>query len=120
MRSPFTLKKSVPLVVFLLTLLAFFLRLQGLRGADGDLGTDESRLALAAQGVLATGLPRVPSGRLYTRAMLNAYLMAPSLWVYGAHDFAARLPSAVAGALLIPLVFVFGRTVAGTAAGFCA
>jgi len=115
------IRASVPLVVvFLFTAAAFFVRVQGLGGADGDLGTDESRLALAAQGVLATGLPRVPSGRIYTRAMINAYLMAPSLWWFGPHDFAARLPSVVVGTLLIPVVFLFGRAVAGTAAGLCA
>jgi len=120
-RRAAVMRASVPLVVvLLLTVVALFLRVQGLRGADGDLGTDESRLALAAQGVLATGLPTLPSGRIYTRAMLNAYLMAPSLWMLGPHDFAARLPSAVFGALLIPLVFVFGRAVAGTAGGLWA
>lgn len=114
------MRASGPLVVVvLLTAVALFIRLQGLRGADGDLGTDESRLALAAQGVLTGGLPRVPSGRIYTRAMINSYLMAPSLWVFGPHDFAARLPSALAGTLLIPVAYLFGRAVAGTAAGLC-
>ncbi|MGH7428890.1 MAG: ArnT family glycosyltransferase [Candidatus Methylomirabilaceae bacterium] len=113
-------KIAVPLVVGLLTAAALVGRLQGLRGPDGDLGTDEARLALAAQGVLATGLPKVPSGRIYTRAMINSYLMAPSLWLFGPHDFAARLPSAVVGTALIPVVFVFGRAVAGPVAGLCA
>jgi len=120
-RKPILFRTSLPLAaVFLLTAVAFFIRMQGLKGADGDLGTDESRLALAAQGVLASGLPKVPSGRIYTRAMLSAYLMAPSLWMFGPHDFAARLPSAVVGALLIPVVFVLGRAVAGTAGGLWA
>ena len=119
--KPTLLRTSAPLAaVLLLTAFAFFIRVQGLKGADGDLGTDESRLALAAQGVLASGLPKVPSGRIYTRAMLSAYLMAPSLWMFGPHDFAARLPSAVVGALLIPVVFVFGRAVTGTAGGLWA
>jgi hypothetical protein len=118
--TPSARRWPVALVVLVLTVAALFLRLQELKGPDGGLGTDESRLALAAQGVLATGVPTVPSGRIYTRAMLNAYLMAPSLWALGPHDFAARLPSAVIGALLIPLVFVFGRAAAGTPAGICA
>ena len=113
-------RAALLLVVCLLTGVAFLIRLQGLGGPDGDLGMDEARLALAAQGVLATGLPKVPSGRIYTRAMISAYLMAPSLWLFGPRDFAARLPSAVFGTALIPVVFVFGRAVAGPAAGLCA
>lgn len=112
-------KLLCPGLVVLLTAGAFFIRVQGLGGIDGGLGTDEARLALAAQGVLSTGLPVVPSGRIYTRGLVSAYLMAPSLWFFGRHDFAARLPSAVVGALLIPVVFAFGRTVAGTPAGLC-
>lgn len=114
------IRAAVLLVVVLFTAAAFLIRFQGLRGPDGDLGTDESRLAMAAQGVLATGLPKLPSGRIYTRGLINAYLMAPSLWLFGPHDFAARLPSAVVGALLIPLMYAFGRAVAGTAGGLCA
>jgi len=111
---------SVPRALLLLVIaVGLFIRLQGLRGPDGDFGTDESRLALAAQGVLATGLPILPSGRIYTRGLINAYLMAPSLWMFGPHDFAGRLPSALVGALLIPVVYAFGRSVAGVAGGLC-
>ena len=115
------MRAALPLVgVCLLTVAALFIRLQGLRGPDGALDTDESRLALAAQGVLATGLPILPSGRIYTRGLLSAYLMAPSLRLFGPHDFAARLPSAVFGTALIPVAYVFGRAVAGPAVGLCA
>jgi 4-amino-4-deoxy-L-arabinose transferase-like glycosyltransferase len=57
---------------------------------------------------------------VYTRGLVNAYVMAPSLAVFGTHDFGARLPSALASALLIPLVFWFGRSVGGSAVGLLA
>ncbi len=114
------IEKFLPVaLVLFLTAGALFIRLQGLRGADGDLDQDEARLALAAQGVLATGLPKLPSGRIYTRGAISAYVMAPSLWLFGPHDFAARLPSALAGTLLIPTVYALGRAVAGPTGGLC-
>jgi hypothetical protein len=43
--------------VLLLSVLALAVRVNGLDRRDGYLSTDEARLVLAAQGVLATGLP---------------------------------------------------------------
>lgn len=106
--------------VLALTLLAAGLRLTGLIGPDGYLSKDEVKLALAADGVLRDGVPVLPSGRLFTRGMLNSYLIAPSFGLLGRHDFAARLPSAVAGTLLVPSVFLLGRRLGGAAAGLAA
>lgn len=103
-----------------LTVLALALRLHGLDAPDGRLDTDEARLVLAAEGILERGIPVMPSGRVYTRGLTNAYLMAPFLSMLGTHDFSARLPSALAGALLVPLVFVFGRTLGGAGVGLLA
>ncbi|MCC6177248.1 MAG: glycosyltransferase family 39 protein [Chloroflexi bacterium] len=103
-----------------LTLLALAVRLNGLFQPDGDLGTDEARLGLAADGVLATGLPVLPSGQVYLRGLVTTYAIAPSFALFGRHDWSARLPSALAGTLLVPVIFLFGRSVAGTAAGLVA
>ena len=105
---------ALVLAVLLLTGLAFLIRLQGLDRRDGDLSTDEARLALAAQGVLTTGLPVLPSDRVYTRGLITTYAMAPSIAAFGLHDWSARLPSVIAGALLVPAIFLLGRAVAGT------
>src|SRR5688572_25394695 len=102
------------IAVLLLTVLALGARLNGLDWRDGDLSTDEARLALAAKGVIATGLPILPSDRLYTRGLVTIYATAPSLALFGIHDWSARLPSIVAGALLVPAVFLLAQSVAGT------
>jgi hypothetical protein len=107
------------LAVVLLTLGALAIRGQYLRGSDGTLKEDEARLALAAGGVLGTGAPIMPSGRLYLRGVVNSYLTAASLATLGRHDRAVRLPNVVVGALLVPILFLFGRELAGTTAGLC-
>ena len=65
--------------VLLLAVLALAARLNGLDPRDGFLSTDEARLVLAAKGVLATGLPILPSDRLYTRGLVTTYATAPSI-----------------------------------------
>lgn len=106
--------------VVLLTIWSLAIRVGPLAGPDGALSTDEARLGLASDGVLATGLPFLPSGRLYLRGLLTTYAIAPSFALFGRHDWSARLPSAIAGALLVPLAFVFGRRLGGTAGGLAA
>jgi hypothetical protein len=61
-------------LVLALTGSALWLRLYGLQGWDGTLTVDEARLAMAARGVVETGLPRLPSGWIYTRGLLATYL----------------------------------------------
>lgn len=113
-------RRVVTGTVLVLTLLALAVRLHGLDPRDGELSTDEARLTLAAQGVLHTGLPILPSGRLYTRGLVTMYATAPSLAIFGPHDWSARLPSIVMGALLVPVVFLLGRAIGGTVPGFAA
>jgi hypothetical protein len=108
---------AAPVVVLLLTAVAFWIRVDGLSGWSGTLTVDEARLALASRGVLDTGLPRMPSGWIYTRGVLATYLTAPSLALLGESDFAVRLPAVLAGAALIPVAFALGREVAGRAGG---
>lgn len=104
-------------LLMLLTGAALWLRIDGLQGWDGTLTVDESRLAMAARGVIETGLPRLPSGWIYTRGLLASYLTAPSLALLGATDFAARLPAVLAGTALVPVGFMLGREVGGRLGG---
>jgi hypothetical protein len=100
--------------VLLLAVLALAVRLNGLDPRDGFLSTDEARLVLAAKGVLATGLPILPSDRLYTRGLVTIYATAPSIAAFGVHDWSARLPGIVLGVLLVPAVFLLAQAVAGS------
>jgi hypothetical protein len=109
-----SVRPSLLVTLLLLTVLALVVRLNGLDWRDGDLSTDEARLVLAAQGVLETGWPILPSDRLYTRGLVTIYATAPSLALFGVHDWSARLPGIVAGALLAPAVFLLAQPIAGT------
>jgi 4-amino-4-deoxy-L-arabinose transferase-like glycosyltransferase len=106
--------------VLFLMLLSATVRLQGLDAPDGRLDNSEARLALAGEGVLREGVPVLPSGRIYPRGVLTSYLIASSFALFGKSDFAARLPSVVAGVLLVPVAFLLGRALGGIAAGLAA
>ncbi|MCC7372995.1 MAG: glycosyltransferase family 39 protein [Chloroflexi bacterium] len=116
------------LAVFLLTVLALAVRLNGFDWRDGGLSTDEARVALAAQGVFRTGLPLLPAGpdgvngpgRLYTRGLVTIYATVPSTVLFSMHDWSARLPSLLMGALQVPSMFLLGRAVGGTWPGLAA
>jgi 4-amino-4-deoxy-L-arabinose transferase-like glycosyltransferase len=110
-------RQLTTLLVVVLTGIALWIRIDGLQGWDGTLTVDESRLALAARGVLESGLPRLPSGWLYTRGLLVTYLTAPSFALLGETDFAARLPAVLAGTALIPVAYLLGREVGGRLGG---
>lgn len=104
-------------LVLALTGIALWIRLHGLQGWDGTLTVDEARLAMAARGVVETGLPSLPSGWVYTRGLLATYLTVPSLLLLGPSDFAVRLPAVLAGTALIPVAYALGREVAGKSGG---
>ena len=103
-----------------ITALALWLRLSGLAGRDGTFTVDEARLALAGRGILEHGLPILPSGWLYTRGLLAAYPVALSFALLGLTDLAARLPSVLAGAALVPVMYALGRALGGRAGGLFA
>jgi 4-amino-4-deoxy-L-arabinose transferase-like glycosyltransferase len=86
-----------------------FVRASGLPDAAGTLARDESRLALAAQGILTTGLPMSPGGVLYTRGLLPGYVEAGVFATLGVSDHAARLPTLIVGTLVIPATYWLAR-----------
>jgi 4-amino-4-deoxy-L-arabinose transferase-like glycosyltransferase len=110
---------GTPLALVLLAVLALMLRLRSLETA-GILDIDEARLTLAAQGVATHGWPVFPSGKLYTRGLLESFLMAPSVALLAPVELAARLPSVLAGVALVVVVYLYGRRLAGSGAGLVA
>ena len=66
-------------------------------------------MALPALHILENGTPALPSGMMYLRAVLQLYLMAFSVDVFGVSEWALRLPSAITGTLLVPICYLLGR-----------
>ena len=108
------------LALVLLVALALMLRLRALASAEALLDVDEARLTLAAQGFAAHGLPLFPSGKLYTRGLLQSLAMAPSVALLQPLELAARLPSVVAGVATVLVVYLCGRQLAGRWVGLIA
>ena len=103
--------------------IAALVRLWGL----GSLGlvVDEGVQGLAVQGWLGSGLPILPSGIMYRRAIPFGALQALSSWTFGTDEFALRLPAALFGIGAVLATFalaraLFDRRVAWIAAIFIA
>lgn len=103
------------LLVIAIMLLAFLLRIRDL----GALGfwIDEQLTWMAAKGILAEGVPNLPSGMIYARGTLYTYLVSIVTWIGGDGEFALRIPSVVFSLALIPLIYRFGRDLGGEAVG---
>jgi 4-amino-4-deoxy-L-arabinose transferase-like glycosyltransferase len=106
------------LTVLLLTAWGFVLRIYAL--GDQSLWNDEASSISAAMAMLDHGIPLLPSGEVYSRAILNTGMIALSLNLFGDTEFAARLPSVLFGTLTIPLVFIFARKVTNDKAALIA
>lgn len=91
----------------LILALGVFVRFWGL-GAVGLHG-DEKTMALPTMQLVEHGMPRMPSGMFYARAVGQLYLMAASVEAFGQSEWALRLPSALCGVLLILLTWTAGR-----------
>lgn len=94
-------------VVCALILLGAVLRFWGL-GSIGLHG-DEETMAMPVMHILQDGSPRFPSGMFYGRAIVQLYLMAGSVALFGASEWALRVPSVICGMLLIFLAWPLGR-----------
>ncbi len=81
---------------------------------------DEYLHVFAAQSLLSTGTPALPSGNSYDRAWPYTAAVAGSFKLFGVNEIAARLPSAVAGLLLVLAVALIGRAWFGAVVGLCA
>jgi hypothetical protein len=66
-------------------------------------------MALPVMSLVNQGLPLMPSGMLYPRAVGQLYLMAASVMVFGQSEWAMRVPSALCGVLLIVLTWKVGK-----------
>lgn len=88
-------------------LLSLYLRVAG--QTRSGLGFNETIHVYAAKSILEKGLPELPSGKIYDRALLFTQSVALSFKLFGVSELSARLPSIVFGALSVILVFFIGR-----------
>ena len=105
---------STILAVILITLIGGFLRFYKITINPPSLTGDEISFGYAAYSVLKTGrdeygksFPLVFKSVGDFKNPLPAYLMVPSIKVFGLTDFAIRFPNALMGTIAIPIFFLF-------------
>jgi 4-amino-4-deoxy-L-arabinose transferase-like glycosyltransferase len=81
---------------------------------------DEYSTIWAAQQILRTGVPLLPSGFVYLQGVLFTYLDAAFIGLFGFSEAIARLPGLLCSMATVPLLYVWGRRVFGPWAGLIA
>jgi 4-amino-4-deoxy-L-arabinose transferase-like glycosyltransferase len=69
---------------------------------------DELTSYFAAKGILAHGLPFLPSGFLYAKGELYSYVLALSMVIFGEQNGALRIPSVVEYLVSLPIFYYVG------------
>jgi len=109
-------KFSINLIItiLLITLLGGFLRFYKITVNPPSLTGDEISFGYSAYSVLKTGsdehgkfLPLTFESVGDYKNPLPAYLMVPSIKLFGLTDFAVRFPNALIGTMTIPIFFLF-------------
>jgi 4-amino-4-deoxy-L-arabinose transferase-like glycosyltransferase len=108
--------RNVWMSTSLLFVTSVLLRLIGL---DHLPANDELYTVLAARGWLIHGVPQIADG-IYDRALLYTILVAHFFQTLGESLAVARLPSVIAGSLLVVAVFLWTRSAAGNLAAWIA
>jgi hypothetical protein len=106
--------------ILLAVLLAGWIALQLRNLGVLSLWMDEGFHYLAAQGILAHGYPLYPSGHIYWKAILYAYILAGGAIVFGLKAVTLRVFSVLCVAGMIALAYHFGRRYFSRTVGFLA
>src|ERR671918_668802 len=91
--------------------LGLYARLDGF----GARQLDKYYTARSVEFILESGLPAYKGEGYYLRGPIVQYLMAASAWLFGATEFAYRLPALIFNLLSIPLAYIYVRRHAGVA-----
>lgn len=122
--------KNTKLILVLILLLAAFLRLPFLGQLPSGITIDEAGQGYSAYSILKTGrdewgdfLPLNPRGFGDYKPPVYMYLLVPSIALFGLSEFAVRFPAAIAGILLVWVVYflvkeLFGKKSLALIAGF--
>ncbi len=91
-----------------LAMLGFWLRIRNL----GELGLimDEGVQALAVQGILKYGIPKVDSGLIYSHALSFLYSQAATAKLFELNEFWLRFPSVLFGVATIFPSYILAKT----------
>jgi len=115
-------KKTIA-ILFLIILLAAFLRLPSLSKFPAGFSADEAIQGYSAYSILKTGkdewgqsLPLTLRSFGDYKLPLYTYLTVPSLATFGLNEFAVRFPSAIFGILAIIAVFLLTQELFGVTA----
>jgi len=79
---------------------------------------DELKSISVMRNIVATGLPLTDAGDIYWRGVFLHYLMAVPLWWFEATEVTARLVPIVLNSLMLPVVWLFARRLAGSVAAW--
>ncbi len=106
--------------IFLLALLVLgaWLRMRNL--GELSLIVDEGVQALAVQGILKYGVPKMDSGIIYSRDLSFLYTQAAVVKLFELNPFWLRFPSAVFGACTILPIYLLGKTLFNRKVGLLA
>jgi hypothetical protein len=104
---------AAPLVLFVAVCAIFAINL------ERPLSHDELYHVMAAEGMLATGEPRILDG-LYARGWITTWLVAQSFSILGASASAARLVAILPMAATVIVLFLWLRQTAGPSAAWIA
>lgn len=87
-----------------LVVIGFVFRFYGL-SSNYPFWIDEFSTGQSAEAIIKTGSPATVTGFIETRNLLNHYLTALSMKMFGINEFAARFPSVIWGSLMILAVY---------------
>ncbi|MFN8464382.1 MAG: glycosyltransferase family 39 protein [Caldilineaceae bacterium] len=104
------LRRHLPTILGLLALLVFAAWMRWRYATEISLYVDEFTTLWAAKRVMASGVPIMPSGVLYTRGLLATYVTALAGLLAGGLTYTVgRLPSLLFGLACIVAIFAAGR-----------
>jgi hypothetical protein len=104
------IRAHLPTILGLLALLVFAAWLRWRYATEISLYVDEFTTLWAAKRVMASGVPIMPSGVLYTRGLLATYVTALAGLLAGGLTYTVgRLPSLLFGLACIVAIFAAGR-----------
>src|SRR3989339_2178944 len=111
--------KRINWVLVLIVLLGFFLRTWKLGENPPGLYWDEVSLGWNGYSVLRTGMDEhgrfLPIDTFFAfgdyKPPLYIYAVVPSIWLFGLNEFAVRLPSALAGTLLVVVTYFLSKEI---------